>query len=122
MPMKDFKTLRSAEAFVRKLEKAGDYTGSVGRQEIQHSVGERKRVRYTVRYQGVRSNNSGAHRGTKAQRKERAKKLSAKRRVAVALAKYLRQANPGMKADAVRVQKLKGGVIKITPVKGIRRR
>jgi hypothetical protein len=54
---------------------------------------------------------------TKASIRERIRKSSAKRRIATALAKYLKQQNPGQKVSAVRVQKLKGGVIKITPVK-----
>jgi hypothetical protein len=54
---------------------------------------------------------------TKASIRERIRKSSAKRRIATALAKYLKQQNPGRKITAVRVQKLKGGVIKISPVK-----
>src|SRR5271166_5948314 len=54
---------------------------------------------------------------TKAQRATRAKKAATERRVASALAKYLKQANPGMKTAGAKVQKLKGGVIKITPIK-----
>lgn len=42
---------------------------------------------------------------------------SAKRRVAVALAKFLKQANPAMKTAGASIQRLKGGVIKITPIK-----
>lgn len=55
--------------------------------------------------------------GTKAERAVKAQKKSAKRRVAVALAKYLKQENPGKKIVGAKVQKLKGGVIKITPIK-----
>ena len=54
---------------------------------------------------------------TKTAKRARAKTLSAKRRVAVALAKFLKQANPAMKTAGAKVQKLKGGVIKITPIK-----
>ena len=53
--------------------------------------------------------------GTKAERAVKAQKERAKRRVAVALAKYLKQVNPS--ATHAKVQKLKGGVIKITPMK-----
>jgi hypothetical protein len=59
---------------------------------------------------------------TKLERKVRAAKKAADRRVATALAKYLRQANPGKKIVAARVQKLKGGAVKITPVVGRRTR
>jgi hypothetical protein len=55
--------------------------------------------------------------GTKLQRKVRAAKSSAKRRVAVALAKYLKQQNPGMNIVAAKVQKLGGGAVKITPIR-----
>jgi len=55
--------------------------------------------------------------GTKLQRKVKAAKASAKRRVAVALAKFLRQANPGRKVGEVRMYRLKGGGITIRPVK-----
>ena len=55
--------------------------------------------------------------GTKAERAVRAQKASAKRRVAVALAKYLKQQNPGVKLAGAQVEHLKGGVLKITPIK-----
>lgn len=54
---------------------------------------------------------------TKAERAVASQKAAVKRRVAVALAKYLKQQNPGVKLAGAKVQKLKGGVIKITPVK-----
>lgn len=54
---------------------------------------------------------------TKAQKRVKAKTAATKRRVASALAKFLKQANPGSKAVGAKVQKLKGGVIKITPIK-----
>lgn len=55
-------------------------------------------------------------RQTKLQRKVKAAKLSAKRRVAVALAKYLRQQNPGRKVVGAKVYKGKGGRRTIVPV------
>lgn len=56
--------------------------------------------------------------GTKAERAVRSQKASAKRRVALALAKFLKQANPGRKVPAnVRVKRLKGGGFSITPIK-----
>jgi hypothetical protein len=54
---------------------------------------------------------------TKAQKRAKAQKASVERRVAVALAKFLKQANPAMKTAGAKVQRLKGGVIKITPIK-----
>lgn len=54
---------------------------------------------------------------TKAERAVASQKASAKRRVAVALAKFLRQQNPGAKLAGAKVEKLGGGVIKITPIK-----
>jgi len=54
---------------------------------------------------------------TKAERAVKAQKAAVQRRVAVALAKFLKQANPAMKTAGAEVQRLKGGVIKITPIK-----
>jgi hypothetical protein len=46
------------------------------------------------------------------------KKKSAKKRVSAALTRYLKKQNPAMrKARAVRIQKLKGGAIKFSPIK-----
>jgi len=54
---------------------------------------------------------------TKAQKRAKAQKASVQRRVASALAKFLKQANPAMKTAGASIQRLKGGVIKITPIK-----
>ena len=54
---------------------------------------------------------------TKAQKREKARKAGVQRRVAAALAKYLKQVNPAVKLAGAKVQKLKGGVLKITPIK-----
>lgn len=54
---------------------------------------------------------------TKAQKRAKAKTAATKRRVASALAKYLKVANPGRKLAGARVEKLAGGVLKITPIK-----
>jgi hypothetical protein len=54
---------------------------------------------------------------SKAQQSTARKKAATERRVASALAKYLRQQNPGMKTAGAKVQKLKGGVLKITPIR-----
>lgn len=72
----------------------------------------------------VRKQNAAHHRSnpTKAQRKTKTRKAATERRVAVALAKYLKQQNPGMKTAGAKVQKLKGGVLKITPIKPARGR
>ena len=56
--------------------------------------------------------------GTKLSRKVKAQRAATKRRVANALSKYLKQLNPARKVPtAVRVKKLKGGGVTITPVK-----
>jgi hypothetical protein len=54
---------------------------------------------------------------TKKATQAKARKASAKRRVAVALAKYLKQQNPAAKLAGAKVEKLAGGVLKITPIK-----
>jgi hypothetical protein len=58
---------------------------------------------------------------TKAQKREKARKASVERRVAAALAKFLKQANPAMKTAGAAMQRLKGGVLKITPIKAARK-
>lgn len=56
--------------------------------------------------------------GTKAERAVASQKLAAKRRIAVALAKYLKQQNPAAgKLAGAKIEKLKGGVLKITPIR-----
>lgn len=64
-----------------------------------------------------RSNPTRRTNPTKAQRVSKARKASVQRRVALALAKYLKQQNPGQKLAGAKVEKLKGGVLKITPIK-----
>jgi hypothetical protein len=57
---------------------------------------------------------------TKRKRTEHTRKLSAKRRVETALKKYLKQQNPAMKTAGAKVFKLKGGALRIVPVKAKR--
>jgi hypothetical protein len=59
---------------------------------------------------------------TKVQARERTRKVSAKRRVMVALKNFVRKANPAMKTVGAKLQRLKGGVLKITPIKAKRGR
>jgi len=59
---------------------------------------------------------------TKAQKREKARKASVKRRVATALANFLKQANPGSKATSAKVTRLKGGGFTIRPIKAVKRR
>lgn len=54
---------------------------------------------------------------TKKQKREKARKASVQRRVAVALAKFLKQANPAMKTAGASVTRLKGGGFTIRPIK-----
>lgn len=61
--------------------------------------------------------NPGRKAPTKAQKRANASKRSKLKRVAKALKTYLAQQNPGMKLAGAAIQKLKGGVIKITPIK-----
>jgi len=53
---------------------------------------------------------------SKLQRALMAQKKRTERRVADALAKYLKVQNPGQKVTSAKIQRLKGGVIKITPL------
>lgn len=64
--------------------------------------------------------NSARKNPTKAQKREKARKAGVQRRVATALAKYLKQVNPAAKLAGAKVEKLKGGVLKITPIKANR--
>ncbi len=67
--------------------------------------------------------NAGARKNpTKAQKKERTRKASAKRRVATALAVWLKKMNPGAKLAGAKVEKLAGGVLKVTPIRANRAR
>ena len=54
---------------------------------------------------------------SKAERTVARQKATVRRRVAVALAKYLRQQNPGVKLAGATVEKRKGGAVLITPIK-----
>jgi hypothetical protein len=54
---------------------------------------------------------------TKAQKREKTRKASVQRRVASALAKFLKQANPAMKTAGASVTRLKGGGFTIRPIK-----
>jgi len=55
---------------------------------------------------------------TKLQKRVNAAKKSKQKRIAAALKKYLQLQNPGKKIGGAAVQKLKGGALKITPIKG----
>jgi hypothetical protein len=77
---------------------------------------ERKQIEYDTDYPNPCKKNPGGRKLTKLQKKVKAAKASAKRRVAVALAKYLKQANPGRKIVGARVYKGKGGSRRIVPV------
>ena len=74
---------------------------------------------YQVSYNLPKRNPAGL---TKAQRKEKAHKTATERRVAHALANYLRKLNPGKKLVAVAQQKLKGGAVKVRPIFASRNR
>lgn len=65
-------------------------------------------------YVGAKSN--PGRRLTKAQKRESAKKASAKRRVAVALANFLKKANPAKKYAGAQIRRNKGGSITIIPI------
>jgi hypothetical protein len=82
----------------------------------------------TLRHQGhkrvrvvTRKGNPSGGRVTKAQKREKSKIKAAKRRVAVALAKFLKQANPAMKTAGATVTRLKGGGFTIRPIKAVKR-
>ena len=64
-----------------------------------------------------RRNSASRKNPTKAQKRAKAKTAATKRKVASALATFLKKTNPGAKLAGARVQKLGGGVIKITPIK-----
>jgi len=54
---------------------------------------------------------------TKSQRVSRRRKASVERRVATALKKFVQAQNPGKKLAGAIVQRMAGGVVKITPIK-----
>ena len=59
----------------------------------------------------------GRRNPTKAQKREKARKASVQRRVATALANFLKKANPAMKTTGARITRLKGGGFNIRPIK-----
>jgi len=100
--------------------KGGEYYGSADTAYAAKRLAAQARAeekRYYSKYNPSRRRNL-----SKLQQKVRAAKKATDRRVATALAKYLRAQNPGAKLAGAKVQKLKGGVLKITPVKMNRRR
>jgi len=58
---------------------------------------------------------------TKAQKREKARKASVQRRVATALANFLKQKNPGKRYTGATMRTNKGGSITITPIKAVKR-
>jgi len=54
---------------------------------------------------------------TKAQRKARARRAGASRRKANAVKSFWKKMNPGRKTKEVRMRRLRGGGISITPIK-----
>lgn len=115
-----FKQKRAADSFAKKARAKGYYAGV--HEEPTNSQASTKRGRaqrrYVVRYEtggGIVSNS--ARRPTKLQRMVNASKRSKRKRVAESLKKFLHQTNPGAKLAGAKVEKLSGGVIKITPIK-----
>jgi hypothetical protein len=114
-------------SFLRAKPKEGPYVRSKGRQkdfEVRYKAAGRKIARWKeptlediFADYDKRTKNPGAKRMTKTQKRVKAKTAAAKRKVATALATFLKRANPGAKLAGARVQKLGGGVIKITPIK-----
>ena len=78
-----------------------------------------ERKRYGVGKYSM-ENSSRKKNPTKAERTVARQKASAKRRVADALASYLKKVNPAVKLAGAQVEHLKGGVLKITPIKANR--
>jgi hypothetical protein len=79
------------------------------------------RVRIKKRRVGFVERGGGKRNPSKAERAVKSQKAASKRRVANALANYLKRLNPGKATPgAVRVKRLKGGGVTITPVKVVR--
>ncbi len=116
MPQQTVSTLSKARALVKRREKQGDYSASIGVEERDYGPGSRRRKVYTVRYQGNPARRIGS-KLTKAQRKLHSAKTSKKRRVAKALQGFLKQLNPSQKCAGAQLRKNKGGSITIIPVK-----
>ena len=57
---------------------------------------------------------------TKAQKKVNASKRAKQKRIATALKKFLHAQNPAVKYDGAAIVKLKGGAVRITPIKAKR--
>jgi len=94
----------------------------VGQRHTGQSYGRHAEAVAAARALRGERGNSSRKNPTKAQKREKSRKASVQRRVAVALAKFLKQANPAMKTAGASIQRLKGGVLKITPIKANRSR
>jgi hypothetical protein len=76
-----------------------------------------KLVRVVMRKGNTAGGHQSMRRMTKTARREKTRKVSAKRRVAVALKNFLTKANPGRKYAGCKMQRNAGGSITIIPVK-----
>jgi hypothetical protein len=100
------KSWNTAERVVKSLKRRG-IAGEVV------WINQQGQSSFVERWQG----NPGHRHLTKTQRMQRAKKTTAKTRIAKALRAFLQKQNPGMKLAGAAIQRLKGGVLKITPIK-----
>jgi hypothetical protein len=94
----------------------------VGQQHTGQSYGRHAEAVAAARALRGERGNPSRRNPSKAQRAVAAQKRAVERRVAVALAKFLKQANPAMKTSGATIQRLKGGAMTIRPIKATRGR
>ena len=103
--------------------KSGGYETTISAYNMQDARIRAKTAKYVSKGQKFtvtrvkRRNPSGGRKLTKAQKREKTRKVSAKRRVAIALGKFLRAKNPGKRYAGAKMQSNPGGSITIIPVK-----
>jgi flavin-binding protein dodecin len=103
----------------RRANSTGKAVAVFRRVERYSGSPSRKRVEYGLEAQVLPDSRNPSRRKnpTKAQKREKTRKVSAKRRVAVALKNFLTKANPAGKYAGAKMQRNKGGSITIIPIK-----
>jgi len=89
-------------------------------QRLERTAEHRRRIQETYDRRKAETKNWNPSM-TKAQKREKSRKASVQRRVVLALAKFLKQANPAMKTAGAKVTRLKGGGFNIRPIKAVKR-
>jgi len=103
---------------IKRLKRSGLWAVYSRGQNLYEAESLESAKNWVDRFAGTPTRGNRARKNpTKAQKREKARKASVQRRVASALAKFLKQANPAMKTAGATVTRLKGGGFTIRPIK-----